>query len=62
MSQARSQSEISGVAKHAPEGSVVLSWGPGGALNPLEATDFIVSEGPELAYSGHFSTALGSRV
>ena len=27
--------EIFGVAKHAPEGSVQKSWGPGGALNPL---------------------------
>ena len=51
--------EIFGVAKHVPEGSVQKSWGSGGALNPLvgyrgrsplEALDFIVSEGPELAY------------
>ena len=31
INQARSQSEIYGVAKLAPEGSMLLSWGPGGA-------------------------------
>ena len=48
--------EIFGVAKHAPEGSVQKSWGPGGALNPLvgarrriprKVFDFTVLEAPK---------------